>query len=109
MKIRKNALLDALKVLGKVVSQTSPVEVQRSVRFLGVGEQVWLTATDGVESVTVEVAGDAGEMEEFAVEYKALRELIRSTRGGEIEITGKQLDWPEMKFNDSLGCFPLLF
>ena len=97
MKIRKNALLDALKVLGKVVSQTSPVEVQRSVRFLGVGEQVWLTATDGVESVTVEVAGDAGEMEEFTVEYKTLRELIRSTRGGEVEVTGKLLDWPEME------------
>lgn len=42
MKIKKSVLLDALKVLGKVVSQTSPVEVQRSVRFLGVGEQVWL-------------------------------------------------------------------
>ena len=95
MKIKKSVLVEALKVLGKVVSQTSPVEVQRSVRFLGVGEQVWLTATDGVESVTVEVAGDAGDMEEFAVEYKALRELIRSTRGGEIEVTGKRLDWPE--------------
>ena len=56
---------------------------------------VWLTATDGVESVTVEVIGDAGELEEFAVEYKALRELIRSTRGGEVEVTGKRLDWPE--------------
>ena len=87
MKIRKSVLLDALKVLGKVVSQTSPVEIQRSVRFLGVGEQVWLTATDGVESVMVEVAGDAGDMEDFAVEYKALRELIRSTRGGEVEVT----------------------
>lgn len=97
MKIRKSVLQDALKVLGKVVSQTSPVEVQRSVRFLGVGEQVWLTATDGMESVTVEVAGDAGDMEDFAVEYKALRELIRSTRGGEIEVTGKRLDWPEME------------
>ena len=97
MKIKKSALVDALKVLGKVVSQTSPVEVQRSVRFLGVGEQVWLTATDGVESVTVEVIGDAGELEEFAVEYKALRELIRSTRGGEVEVTGKRLDWPEME------------
>ena len=97
MKIRKSVLQDALKVLGKVVSQTSPVEVQRSVRFLGVGEQVWLTATDGVESVTVEVAGDAGDMEDFAVEYKALRELIRSTRGGEVEVTGKRLDWPEME------------
>ena len=95
MKIKKSVLVEALKVLGKVVSQTSPVEVQRSVRFLGVGEQVWLTATDGVESVTVELAGDAGELEDFAVEYKTLRELIRSTRGNEIEVTGKLLDWPE--------------
>ena len=97
MKIKKSVLADALKVLGKVVSQTSPVEVQRSVRFLGVGEQVWLTATDGVESVTVEVIGDAGEMEEFTGEYKALRELIRSTRGGEVEVTGKRLEWPELE------------
>ena len=95
MKIRKSVLQEALKVLGKVVSQTSPVEIQRSVRFLSVGAQVWLTATDGVESVMLEVAGDAGEMEDFAVEYKALRELIRSTRGGEVEVTGKLLDWPE--------------
>jgi len=63
MKIKKSVLVEALKVLGKVVSQTSPVKVQRSVRVLGVGEQVWLAATDGVESVTVEVSGDAGEME----------------------------------------------
>ena len=97
MKIKKSVLQEALKVLGKVVSQTSPVEVQRSVRFLGVGEQVWLTVTDGVESVTVEVVGDAGDMEDFAIEYKALRELIRSTRGGEIEVTGKRLGWPEME------------
>ena len=97
MKIKKSVLADALKVLGKVVSQTSPVEVQRSVRFLGVGEQVWLTATDGVESVTVEVIDDAGEMEEFTGEYKALRELIRSTRGGEVEVTGKRLEWPELE------------
>ncbi|WP_288593953.1 hypothetical protein [uncultured Victivallis sp.] len=97
MKIKKSVLVDALKVLGKVVSQTSPVEAQRSVRFLGIGEQVWLTATDGVESVTVEVTGDAGDMEESVVEYKALRELIRSTHGGEVEVTGKRLDWPEME------------
>ena len=88
MKIRKSVLQDALKVLGKVVSQTSPVEVQRSVRFLSVGKQAWLTATDGVESVMIEVAGDAGEMEDFAVEYKALRELIRSTRGPASCLTG---------------------
>ena len=60
MKLKKSVLQEALKVLGKVVSQTSTEEVPRSVRFLGVGAQVWLTATDGVESVTIEVAGDAG-------------------------------------------------
>ena len=95
MKIEKNLLNGTLRVLGKVTCLTSPVEIQRSMRFLGVGEQVWLTATDGVESVTIEVTGEAGKMEDFAVEYKALRELIRSTRGGEVEVTGKRLDWPE--------------
>ena len=95
MKIKKSVLLDALKVLGKVVSQTSPVEVQRSVRFFGVGAQVWLTATDGVESVTVEEPGEAGDMEDFAVEYKTLREQIRSSRGGVVEVTGERIDWPE--------------
>ena len=94
MKIRKSVLVDALKVLVKAVCQTSPVEVQRSVRFLGIGEQVWLTATDGVESVMLEVSGDAGDMEDFAVEYKALRELIRSTRGGMVEVAGERIDWP---------------
>ena len=53
MKIKKNVQLEALKVLGKVVSQTSPVEIQLSVRFFGAGEQVWLIVTDGVESITV--------------------------------------------------------
>ena len=33
MKIEKKNLNEALKVLGKVVSQTSPVEVQKSIRF----------------------------------------------------------------------------
>ena len=47
MKIGKSALAEALKVLGKVVCQTSPVAVLRSIRFLGVGEQIWLAATDG--------------------------------------------------------------
>ena len=94
MKIRKSVLTEALKVLGKVVSQTSPVEVQRSVRFLGVGEQVWLTATDGVESIVLEEAGDAEGMGDFAVEYKTLREMIRTARGNEVEVNGERIDWP---------------
>ena len=33
----------------------------------------------------------------FAIEYRALRELIRSTRGCEVEVTGKPLEWPELE------------
>ena len=97
MKIGKSALAEALKVLGKVVCQTSPVAVLRSIRFLGVGEQIWLAATDGVESVVLEVTGDAEGVGDFAVEYKTLRELIRSTRGGMVEVSGMRIDWPEIE------------
>ena len=95
MKIKKSVLLEALKVLGKVVSQSSPVEALRSVRFLGVGEQIWLAATDGVEAVVLEVIGDAEGVGDFAVEYKVLREQIRSTRGNVVVVAGERIDWPE--------------
>ena len=55
MKIRKSVLLEALKVLGKVVAQTSPVEVVRSVRFVGGSGWMRFMATDGVECVAVSV------------------------------------------------------
>ena len=35
MRVEKKALNDALRVLGKVVCQTSPVELYRSIRFVG--------------------------------------------------------------------------
>ena len=35
MRIEKKTLNDALRVLGKVVCQTSPVEPYRSIRFTG--------------------------------------------------------------------------
>ena len=97
MKIRKSVLLEALKVLGKVVTQTSPVEVVRSVRFVGDGGRLRLMATDGVECVALLVECVAAEAVDFAVEYRALRELIRSTRGGEVEVSGKSLEWPELE------------
>ena len=97
MKIRKSVLLEALKVLGKVVAQTSPVEVVRSVRFVGDGGRLRLMATDGVECVAVSVECEVAEAVDFAVEYRALRELIRSTRGGEVEVTGESLEWPELE------------
>ena len=97
MKIRKSVLLEALKVLGKVVAQTSPVEVVRSIRFVGDGGRLRLMATDGVECVAVSVECEVAEAVDFAVEYRTLRELIRSTRGGEVEVIGKQLEWPELE------------
>ena len=97
MKIRKSVLLEALKVLGKVVAQTSPVEVVRSVRFVGDDGRLRLIATDGVECVALRVEREVAEAVDFAVEYRALRELIRSTRGGEVEVTGKSLEWPELE------------
>ena len=97
MKIRKSVLLEALKVLGKVVAQTSPVEVVRSVRFVRDGGRLRLMATDGVECVAVSVECEVAEAVDFAIEYRTLRELIRSTRGGEVEVSGKQLEWPELE------------
>ena len=97
MKIKKSVWVEVLKVLGKVVSQTSPEVVQRSVRFLGGGGSVAAMATDGVELVALRLDAEFEGVVDFAVEYKGLRELIHSTRGGEVEVTGKQLEWPEME------------
>ena len=35
MRVEKKVLNDALRILGKVVCQTSPVELYRSIRFTG--------------------------------------------------------------------------
>ena len=53
MRIEKKTLNDALRVLGKVVCQTSPVELYRSVRFVGDENGIWAMVTDGVETVFV--------------------------------------------------------
>ena len=77
MKIRKSVLLEALKVLGKVVAQTSPEEVVRSVRFVGDGERLRLMATDGVECVAVSVECEVAEAVDFAVEYRVWSVRLR--------------------------------
>ena len=56
MRVEKRVLNDALRVLGKVVCQTSPVELYRSVRFVGDGDGVMAMVTDGVETVSVTVS-----------------------------------------------------
>ena len=47
MRVEKKVLNDALRVLGKVVCQTSPVELYRSVRFVGDENGIQAMATDG--------------------------------------------------------------
>ena len=49
MKIEKKVLTEALRVLGKVVSQTSREAVLRQVRLVGCGDTVTAMATDGSE------------------------------------------------------------
>ena len=49
MRVEKRVLNDALRVLGKVVCQTSPVELDRSVRFIGDENGIQAMVTDGVE------------------------------------------------------------
>ena len=55
MKIEKKTLNEALKVLGKVVSQTSPVEVQKSIRFVGDANGITAMATDGTEVISLAI------------------------------------------------------
>ena len=49
MRVEKRVLNDALRVLGKVVCQTSPVELYQSVRFVDDVDGVMAMATVGVE------------------------------------------------------------
>ena len=53
MRIEKKTLNDAMRVLGKVVCQISPVELYRSVRFVGDANGIQAMATDGVETVSM--------------------------------------------------------
>ena len=95
MKITKNELSRALRVLGKVVCQTSPVELYRSIRFVGDECSIRAIATDGVESVSVKVEAFADSAIDFCVPFKELKEQIRSSRSEFMELSGEYLDFPE--------------
>ena len=95
MKITKNELSRALRVLGKVVCQTSPVELYRSIRFVGDECGIRAMATDGVETVSVKVEAFADSALDFCVPFKELKEEIRTTRSEFMELTGKYLAFPE--------------
>ena len=85
MRIEKKTLNDALRVLGKVVCQTSPVELYRSVRFVGDENGIRAMATDGVETVSVAVDAFTESEIDFCVPFKELKDLVRI--GCSVEVT----------------------
>ena len=95
MKITKNELSRALRVLGKVVCQTSPVELYRSIRFVGDECGIRAMATDGVEFVSLKVEAFADSAIDFCVPFKELKEQIRSSRSEFMELSGNSLAYPE--------------
>ena len=97
MRIEKKTLNDALRVLGKVVCQTSPMELYRSVRFVGDENGIRAMATDGVE--TISVAEDAFTETEidFCVPFKELKDLVRMGRSETIELSGEFIEFPELE------------
>ena len=97
MRIEKRVLNDALRVLGKVVCQTSPVELYRSVRFVGDENDIRAMATDGVETVSVAMDAFTDTEIDFCVPFKELKDLVRLGRSETIELSGKFLDFPELE------------
>ena len=97
MRVEKRVLNDALRVLGKVVCQTSPVELYRAVRFVGDGDGVCTMATDGVETVSVILDAFTDAEIDFCVSFKELKDLGRIGRSETIELTGTFIEFPELE------------
>ena len=97
MKIEKKNLNEALKVLGKVVSQTSPVEVQKSIRFVGDANGVTAMATDGTEVISLAIEAVTDCEIDFCVPFKDLKDMIRFERSEMLDIDGAHLDYPQIK------------
>ena len=94
MRVKKRVLNDALRVLGKVVCQTSPVELYRSVRFVGDVDGVMAMATDGVEVVSVILDVFAETEIDFCVPFKELKDQVRMGRSETLELTGTFIEFP---------------
>ena len=97
MRIEKKTLNDAMRVLGKVVCQTSPVELYRSIRFVGDVDGVMAMATDGVETVSVILDAFTETEIDFCVPFKELKDLGRIGRSETIELTGTFIEFPELE------------
>ena len=97
MKIEKKNLNEALKVLGKVVSQTSPVEVQKSIRFVGDANGITAMATDGIEVISLAIEATTEHEIDFCIPFKDLKDMIRFERSEMLDIDGAHLDYPQIK------------
>ena len=94
MRVEKKTLNDALRILGKVVCQTSPVELYRSIRFTGDEDGAMAMATDGVEVVSVMLDAFAENEFDFCVPFRELKDLVRASRSETLELTGKFIEFP---------------
>ena len=106
MRIEKKTLNDALRVLGKVVCQTSPVELYRSIRFVGNDDGVCVMATDGIEVVSVLLDAFTETEIDFCVPFKELKDLVRMGRSETIDLSGKFIEFPELEepSNDAVSA-----
>ena len=97
MRVEKKTLNDALRVLGKVVCQTSPVELYRSIRFVGDVDGVMAMATDGVETVSVILDALAETEIDFCVPFKELKDQVRMGRSETLDLTGTFIEFPAVE------------
>ena len=97
MRVEKRVLNDTLRVLGKVVCQTSPVDLYRSVRFVGDENGIRAMATDGVETVSVAVDAFTDAEIDFCVPFKELKDLVRMGHSETIELTGTFIKFPTLE------------
>ena len=94
MRVEKKTLNDALRILGKVVCQTSPVELYRSIRFTGDEDGAMAMATDGVEVVSIMLDAFAENEFDFCVPFRELKDLVRASRSETLELAGKFIEFP---------------
>ena len=97
MKIEKRNLNEALRVLGKVVCQTSPVELYRSIWFVGNTDGITAMATDGVETVSVQIEAVTEKEVDFCLPFRKLKDLIRINRSETLELEGTYIEFPDVE------------
>ena len=83
--------------MGQEVCQTSPVELYRSVRFVGDENIIRAMATDGGETVSVILDAFAESEIDFCVPFKELKDLVRIGRSETIELSGEFIEFPELE------------